>query len=162
MSAAKRNRERPKANRLVKNKYLWFGIMLGLGVAAWIAYGYYRQHAIEQLLRERISASRELVDLLQSIEDEEGMKSAWPKLVEHYKRETQLAQRFRGIAAPSEQELAEKWGKYQSELQHLLDLKLRAIRRIKGLEPSGEAFYKKLSTLKSHDPSMVSYQGVVP
>jgi hypothetical protein len=150
-----------KGQRWTRSVWFWIGTVLAVVTVAVFGYAFHLRQEVVQVHEDYLQQQRDVVAILQGIEDEASLTAAWPELLAHRDRGQDLAQRAALLPRPSaqlEQELAEKYG---PEIKYLVKALNAQRERILQL-PRGAEFWDKLETLKpSQTPSLIQ-QGTMP
>jgi hypothetical protein len=148
-------------NRVIRSVWFWAALLL-IGVTGTVAgYTLYLRQAVDQLVQDQLQASRQLLDILREVRDEESMAAAWPRLWDHQESGKTLEERAASLPTPTLNFQAELKQRYGTEMETLLKDYHKEHQRIIQL-PGGKQFWEKLEELK-HRPVWFSiHQGQTP
>jgi hypothetical protein len=102
-------------------------------------------HDLTAVLKDQVEAHEAYVALLQTVHDDETMKSALPRLAELGQASAERGKRLRELlqSSPAPPATAGEW---QERLQKAMTARLRERQRIRDL-PGGEAYLQRLDSL---------------
>jgi hypothetical protein len=147
--------------RMIRSAWFWAAVLL-IGVTGTVGgYTLYLRQAVDQLVRDQLQASRQLLEILSEVRDEESMAAVWPRLRDHQERSKSLEEQAASLPTPSLNFQAELKQRYGQEMEALLKEYRDEHQRILQL-PGGKQFWEKLEELK-HRPVWFSiHQGQTP